>query len=503
MNDFSRMKELLHLVGNLEKQALYESSLVEGIKFGKKEMSDIIARSTDFNVGIEYEFRPTDSQKSNLNDWLKEYGISQYIHNIVPEHDGMTEVITTKMSVSQAISLLDNMTQLIIDKDIEVPSMAGQHISISTNKYSQGTINMVKFLTLMSTQYLHRLFPEREYVGNLYHKTLKQLNVKKYDIKTKDGLVQFENDFNNIVGNKYQTIKVSDYTSIDMAGRIELRFFGGKDYHKQLELTKREMLRGLFLLEIAHTDLYHSEYLKAIYKDFYSDESSVMKQVMISPEGIKGIKNPSVELQLLAVKNNPSSIQHIDSPSEELQLMAVKNNPISIQHIDNPSEEVQLIAVNQDSDVIKYIDNPTEKVQLMAVRQDGRIIQHIDNPTEKVQLMVVKKDGYVIRLIDNPSEEVQLAAVNQVPYAIQHIDNPSEEVQLAAVERLPYAIQHIDNPTEKVQLIVINKAGMKIEYINNPSEETQLIAVRKNEYAIEDIDNPTEKAQALHDKLWG
>ena len=247
MNDFSRMKELLHLVGNLEKQALYESSLVEGIRFGKKEMSNIIARSTDFNVGIEYEFRPTDEQKSNLNDWLKEYGISQYIHKIVPEHDGMTEVITTKMSVSQAISLLDNMTQMIIDKDIEVPSMAGQHISISTNKYSQGTINMVKFLTLMNTQYLHRLFPERKYVDNLYHKTLKQLNPNNYNIKTKDGLLQFEKDFNDIIGEKHQTIKVSDYASVDMAGRIELRFFGGKDYHKQLELTKRNAAWIIFI----------------------------------------------------------------------------------------------------------------------------------------------------------------------------------------------------------------------------------------------------------------
>ena len=268
MNDFNKMKELLQLVDNLEKQALYESSLVEGIKFGKKEMNDIISRSTDFNVGIEYEFRPTDGQKDSLNDWLKEYGMSQHIHKIIPEHDDMTEIITNKMSVSQAISLLDNMTQLIIDKEVEVPSMAGQHISISTNKYSQGTINMVKFLTLMNSQYLHKLFPERKYVGNLYHKTLKQLDISDYNIKSKHGLEIFENDFNNIVDEKYQTIKVSDYTSVDMSGRIELRFFGGKDYHKQLELTKREMLRGLFLLEIAHTDLYHNEYLKELYKNF-------------------------------------------------------------------------------------------------------------------------------------------------------------------------------------------------------------------------------------------
>ena len=511
MNDFNKMKELLQLVGTLEKQALYESSLVEGIKFGKKEMNDIISRSTDFNVGIEYEFRPTYEQKDNLNDWLRQYGISRHIHKIIPEHDLMTEVITTKMSVSQAISLLDNMTQLIIDKEIEVPNMAGQHISISTNKYSQGTINMVKFLTLMNSQYLHKLFPEREFVDNLYHKTLKQLDISKYNIKTKSGLDKFENDFNDIVGEKYQTIKVSDYTSVDMTGRIELRFFGGEDYHKQLELTKREMLRGLFLLEIAHTDLYQNEYLKELYKNFYSDNSKDLKQVMINPDSIKDIDNPSEELQLIAVKLNGNTIQYINNPSEEIQLIAVRQDGWAIQYINNPSEELQLIAVKQNGWVIQYINNPSEELQLEAAKQNGLVIQYIDNPSEEVQIAAVKQNGNAIQYIDNPSEEVQLVAVRQDEYVIRYIIDkgiiPSEEVQLVAVRQDEYVIRYIDNPSEEVQLAAVTYDGTLIQYIDNPSTKVQLAAVKENgnsiKFIIEKGITPSEKVQALHNKLWG
>ena len=43
----------MHDLNNLLNESY---KLEEGAKFGEKEVSDILSRSGDFNIGIEYEF---------------------------------------------------------------------------------------------------------------------------------------------------------------------------------------------------------------------------------------------------------------------------------------------------------------------------------------------------------------------------------------------------------------------------------------------------------------
>ena len=69
--------------------------LMEGIKFGQKEISEILSRSDDFNVGIEYEFRPNEEQKEHLGEWPK------------PLHFGLQKVLNDNYSKN----LLRNISQ--------------------------------------------------------------------------------------------------------------------------------------------------------------------------------------------------------------------------------------------------------------------------------------------------------------------------------------------------------------------------------------------------------
>jgi hypothetical protein len=241
--------------------------------------------------------------------------------------------------------------------------------------------------------------------------------------------------------------------------------------------------------------------------------------------GIHYIKDPSEDLQLLAIKNNGGGVMSlIRTPTEKVQLEAVKQNPMAIEHIKNPTEKVQLEAVKKEGEAIKYIKNPSEAVQLEAVRQDDRAISYIKNPSEEMQLEAVKQNGWAIQYIKNPSEEMQLEAVKQNGWAIQYIKNPSEAVQLEAVKQRGWAIQyiknpseemqleavkqegeaikHIKNPTEEMQLEAVKQSGWAIQYIKNPSEEMQLAAVKQNEWAIEYIKNPSDKVKKLHEELW-
>ena len=106
---------------------------------------------------------------------------------------------------------------------------------------------------------------------------------------------------------------------------------------------------------------------------------------------------------------------------------------IATKRIKNPSEELQLIAVGRDGHAIEYIDNPSEKVKLAAIKQDGYVIEYVSNPSEKMKLTAVKQNGNTLQYINKPSDEIKLAAVKKDGTAIRYISCASEEIQLASL----------------------------------------------------------------------
>lgn len=442
-----------------------EFFLQEGIKFGQKEMSDILSRAEDFNVGIEYEFRPTSKQKVYLAHWFKKYGIYN-ISEITPEHDEMTEIITDKMSVSNAIDHLDKMFSLIENEEIEVPEMAGLHISISTNKYDLNDINMAKFLVLMNAKYLNNIFPERSHTNSIFYELINKLNLNKNIKFNKQFISSLENKIESTLQDKLQSIKISDYTLIEMKGRIELRFFGGENYHKQASLIKREILRSLHLLEIAYTDLYQKEYYKELYDLLFTQDALYIKQVSSHPRSIGDIENPSEDVQLAAVKKDSRAIGKIENPTERVQLLAVEKRPPIIKEIANPTERVKMMAVKKDPRAIVFIYNPSDKVSLVAYRNDKR------------------KSGDVIRRIiedgvRRPDLERYIANHEglAIKYAIKILKGPFPEAEdniaKSSVFSIPYAKRVLNDRFEKGEDTILESYNLKMikEYMDFMKEK--------------------------------
>ena len=85
-----------------------------------------------------------------------------------------------------------------------------------------------------------------------------------------------------------------------------------------------------------------------------SDASEETKRLAVSKNGysIIHIKNPSVDLQKLAIKVSPYVIAYINNV--EAQISALKNDESLFQHITNPSKEIQEWFINQDpSNILK------------------------------------------------------------------------------------------------------------------------------------------------------
>jgi len=118
---------------------------------------------------------------------------------------------------------------------------------------------------------------------------------------------------------------------------------------------------------------------------------------------------------------------HPDADDAILKTL-VSYNPYTIEYIKNPSRELQLIAVNKNIVLFKYVQNPSPELQLKAVSAIGDYIRYIDNPSHQVQMAAVTNAGNAIAIIDNPSLDLQMAAVKSYPDSINWIKNPAPQV---------------------------------------------------------------------------
>jgi hypothetical protein len=90
---------------------------------------------------------------------------------------------------------------------------------------------------------------------------------------TEDTIDTIESIISDTLDTKYITATLKDFNMMD--GRIELRFFGGENYQNMYADIKQQMLRALFIMELAYTDLYQKEYYKELYKFIKADDSSI------------------------------------------------------------------------------------------------------------------------------------------------------------------------------------------------------------------------------------
>lgn len=207
--------------------------------------------------------------------------------------------------------------------------------------------------------------------------------------------------------------------------------------------------------------------------EYNDDIGSKLAWLAVNDDGksLIYIKNPTLAMQIAALKRDGYAIRNIDNPSEQLQLLAVKQNGNAISEIENPTEAVKLAAVTNDGNAINYISNPSDELKLAALRQNGTVLMHIQNPTDEMIEVAIDRSPYAIKFVKNPSERLQLKVVTDNAGLIWYINNPTERVQLAAVNNEPNDIGALKNPSKQVQMAAVKKKPDSIEYINNPDPD--------------------------------
>ena len=274
-------------------------------------------------------------------------------------------------------------------------------------------------------------------------------------------------------GEKYQLhpstleTKEEKNRNADSSVLITKRFPGLTSDQGQLTLAQQDP-GWIRFFQKANVRLGHTTELELLSKD---PETALY----FNPKLIAWVKDPSEELQLMAIQLDPETISLIKTPEDIVMLRAINSYPsYSLYHLHRNKiqipDYVLSMGCRHDPKILQHIFEtlgtaPIE-AQVAAVEVSGNAIFFItDNgiyPDEVVQLAAVKQDGLVIQFILNfddeherrrreiqreVSEDVQEAAVRQNGLAIQFILDagirPSEAVQQAAVEQTSDAYEFL------------------------------------------------------------
>lgn len=209
------------------------------------------------------------NEKVTLGE-LSEAGVdTDMIREITTDHYDMVEIITHPLPVNAALENIKEMFEFIRERG-ETFDYAGMHISISTTQHDLDDFDLMKFVTLMDLPHVLNYFPAREYVQSLQDIVEDKISQymsgnMTYDIDYGSSMTDVAMDALNyareaIDDHKEQSIKFGDYEIMD--GRIELRFFGGEDYHNRQDEIFTHLLRALYLLTFAYTDEHDKTYKK-------------------------------------------------------------------------------------------------------------------------------------------------------------------------------------------------------------------------------------------------
>jgi len=104
-------------------------------------------------------------------------------------------------------------------------------------------------------------------------------------------------------------------------------------------------------------------------------------------------------------------------------IQLIKNNGMAIKRIENQTLELALLAVKDDGYSLKYIKDEfkTPEVCLIAVRNDGIALQFIpeDLRTPEICLAAVTRDGMALEYVKEKTPAIIAMAIKMDPQAAQ------------------------------------------------------------------------------------
>jgi len=249
------------------------------------------------------------------------------------------------------------------------------------------------------------------------------------------------------------------------------------------------------------------------------------KQVENDPFSIVGIKHPSEDLVISAIKGNYEVFPQIKSPSQKICELAVRENPwyLKIVPPEFITEQMCQLAVANDPWSFAVVPDgfKTSDMCDIAINQDGSMLEFVpvelQSPERCLNAIENNPEAFLFVKIDN--EKVNIAAINANPEFIHYMKDPSENLKIGAAFLDPSVLKELGELSEKSyeQLCGTDSSYLKyvpdkfktaemcIEaYSHNKSyiqyfpekmetEELWIDAIKENPKLVANHTNPTDK----------
>lgn len=122
-------------------------------------------------------------------------------------------------------------------------------------------------------------------------------------------------------------------------------------------------------------------------------EEKLSRIVMLNPSAVLKLSNPSINLQVLAVKRKPDIIFMLDKPSIKVWRTAIGENPSYIKYLDEQVQELQLLAISISPNAIEFIKKPTKVVQRYVIKHYPEYAYKLRCVDDDICIDTIRKEG--------------------------------------------------------------------------------------------------------------
>lgn len=207
-------------------------------------------------------------------DWSdpdNEWGISMQDFVDVttdPSVDQGVEAITKPLPMDHALQVMEQVFQYIDDKG-STSERTGMHVNLSIKGINLRNLDKLKMITLMDDEFIrsHSKYPIRNYVDKMLSDRLEDY-IDLAQVYVDGGLPELTHTAEEkLVQNvKYQSVNFMPIGDVNEATRrIELRYFGGANYHFREQEMKKDIMQAAYVTMAAgNPEFAQKEYMQSL-----------------------------------------------------------------------------------------------------------------------------------------------------------------------------------------------------------------------------------------------
>lgn len=143
------------------------------------------------------------------------------------------------------------------------------------------------------------------------------------------------------------------------------------------------------------------------------------------------IKNPSDQLQIKYIElegDENTLLSYVSDPSPEVLKVLIEESPDDIANVKNPSKELQQLAIKNGRFVVHSIKELDYYIQLSLLSDESEELDDIQNPCIEVLRYLATTTPAGSKALGSNILEIQMTIVQNDPTAIGLITNPLPEV---------------------------------------------------------------------------